>query len=104
MIVLISLAIGRRFILPVSRDQFSPEIWNSNRFVRMRPSAGTVATHKHPIQAAMLAVIVIEAGFMQRGAVIDDQQVALLIFMRIAKLWLRDLIGQILQKLLRFFG
>jgi hypothetical protein len=30
-----------------------------------RRSAGTVATHKHPIQAAMLAVIVIEAGFMQ---------------------------------------
>jgi hypothetical protein len=28
-------------------------------------SAGTVATHQHPIQAAMLAVIVIESGFMQ---------------------------------------
>ena len=104
MIVLISLAIGRRFTLPVSRDQFSPEIWNSNRFVRMRPSAGTVATHKHPIQAAMLAGIVIEAGFMQGGAIIDDQQVALLILVRIAKLRLRDLIGQILQKILGFFG
>ena len=47
----------------------------------------------------MLAVIVIEAGFMQRGAVIDDQQVALFIFVRIAKLWLRDPVGQILQKI-----
>ena len=46
----------------------------------------------------MLAVIVIEAGFMQRGAIVDDQQVALLIFVRIAKLWLGDLIGQILKK------
>jgi hypothetical protein len=34
-----------------------------------RRSAGTVATHKNPVQAAMLAVIVIEAGFMQRGAI-----------------------------------
>ena len=31
----------------------------------------------------MLAVIVIEAGFMQRGAIIDDQQVALFILVRI---------------------
>ena len=30
----------------------------------------------------MLAVIVIEAGFMQRGAIIDDQQVALFILVR----------------------
>jgi len=52
----------------------------------------------------MLAVIVIEAGFMQRRAIIDDQQIALFILMRIAKLWLRDLIGQILQKILGFFG
>src|SRR4051812_46437349 len=37
-----------------------------------RRSEGTVATHKHPIQAAMLAVIVIEARLMQRGAIIDD--------------------------------
>jgi hypothetical protein len=54
----------------IPRDQLSREIRNSRRFVRMRPlvrgrSTGTVATHKHPIQAAMLAVIVIEAGFMQ---------------------------------------
>ena len=28
-------------------------------------SARTVATHKHPVEAAMLAVIVIEAGFVQ---------------------------------------
>jgi hypothetical protein len=69
----------------------------------MRRSAGAVATHKHPIQAAMLAVIVIEAGFMQRGTIIDDQQVAFLILMRIAKLRLRDPIGQILQKILGFF-
>ncbi len=52
----------------------------------------------------MLAVIVIEAGFIQGGAIIDDQQVTLLIFVRIAKLWPRDLIGQILQKILGFFG
>ena len=51
----------------------------------------------------MLAVIVIEAGFMQGGAIIDDQQVAFLILMRIAKLPLRDLIGQILQKILGFY-
>ena len=70
----------------------------------MRRSAGTVATRKHSIKAAMLAVIVIKAGFMQRGAVIDDQQVALLILVRIAKLRLRDLIGQIQQKTLGLFG
>ena len=29
------------------------------------PSVGAVATHQHPIQAAMLAVIVVEAGFVQ---------------------------------------
>src|SRR5215469_4276103 len=69
-----------------------------------RRSAGTVAAHKHPVQAAVLAVIVIEARFMQRGAIIDDQQVTLLILVRIAKLRLRDLIGQILQKILGFFG
>ena len=34
----------------------------------------------------MLAVIVVEAGLMQRGAVIDDQQIALLVLVRIAKL------------------
>jgi hypothetical protein len=62
-------------------------------FDKAARSAGTVAAHQHPIQAAMLAVIVIEAGFMQRGAVIDDQQVTLLILVRIAKLRLRDLIG-----------
>src|SRR5690242_17869655 len=44
-----------------------------------RRSEGAVAAHEHPVQAAMLAVIVIEAGFVQRGAVIDDQQVALLV-------------------------
>src|SRR5262249_49380658 len=38
-----------------------------------RRSAGTIAAHEHPIQAAMLAVIIIEAGLMQRGAIIDDQ-------------------------------
>jgi hypothetical protein len=51
------------------RYRFLPEIPGNQRLVRMRPrarrSAGTVATHKHPIQAAVLAVIVIEAGFMQ---------------------------------------
>src|SRR5262249_12385693 len=67
-------------------------------------SVGTVATHQHPIQAAMLAVIVVESGFMQRGAVIDDQQIALFILVRIAKLWLRDLVGQVLQEILGFFG
>src|ERR1051326_9613213 len=98
MIVLISLAIGRRFILP--------EIWSSRRFrgASARRSAGTVAAHKHPIQTAMWAVIVIEAGFMQRGAIIDDQQVALLILVRIAKLRLGDPIGQFLQEMLGFFG
>src|SRR5205823_6090471 len=33
----------------------------------VRRSIRTVATHEHPKQAPMLAVIVIEAGFMQRG-------------------------------------
>ena len=52
----------------------------------------------------MLAVIVIEARLMQRGAIIDDQQVALLVLVRITKLRLRDLIGQVLQEILGFFG
>ena len=67
-------------------------------------SVGTVATHQHPIQAAMLAVIVVEPGFVQRGTVIDNQQIALLVLVRIAKLRLRDLVGQILQKILGVFG
>jgi hypothetical protein len=69
-----------------------------------RRSTGTVAAHKHPIQTAMLAVIVIEAGLMQGGAIVDDQEVALLILVRVTKLRLRDLICQVLQKILGFFG
>src|SRR5262249_25110444 len=69
-----------------------------------RLSVGTVATHKHSIQAAMLAVIVIKSGFMQGGAIIDDQQIALLVLVCIAKLRLRDLVGQILQKILGLLG
>ena len=52
----------------------------------------------------MLIVIVVEAGLMQGSAVIDDQQIALFLLVRIAKLRLRDLIGQVLQKILGFFG
>ncbi len=48
----------------------------------------------------MLAVIVTKASFVQWGAVVDDQQVALLVFVRIAKLRLRDLVSRILQKIL----
>ena len=48
-------------------------------------------------------MIVVEVGFMQRGAVVDDQQVAPFVPMRIAELRLRDPVGQILQKILSFF-
>ncbi len=34
----------------------------------------------------MLAVIVIEAGFMQRGAIIDDHEVAFFILVRASKI------------------
>ena len=56
-----------RKILPAisscRKPETEPASFASSRSARR--STGTVATHKHPIQAAMLAVIVIEAGFMQ---------------------------------------
>ncbi len=39
--------------------------WVSRLAASWRLSVGAVAAHQHPVQAAMLAVIVVEAGLMQ---------------------------------------
>ena len=54
-----------------SMAEFEDQVWWFAKTVMQASAAarslsvGTVAPHQHPIQAAMLAVIVIEAGFMQ---------------------------------------
>jgi hypothetical protein len=82
-----------------------PSLWWTGLLFACSPSArrsaGTVATHKHPVQAAMLAVIVIEAGFMQRGAIIDDQQVALFILVRIRVRPSEDSLRGLAERLVR---
>src|SRR5262245_41795367 len=65
-------------------------------------SIRAVAAHQHAIQSAMLALVEVKAGFMQRRPVIDNHQVDLLVFVRVAKMWLSDFIGQVLQEILRF--
>ncbi|MFT5510186.1 MAG: hypothetical protein ACI89J_003278, partial [Hyphomicrobiaceae bacterium] len=59
---------------------------------RSRLLVWPVATHQHAIQSTLLAVIKVRARFMQRRAVIDNQQVALLILMRVTELRLSNLV------------
>jgi hypothetical protein len=73
--------------------------------VRVQPQCAALSRDgrhaQHPVQAAMLAVIVIEAGFMQRGAIIDDQQVALFILVRIRVRPSEDSLRGLAERLLR---
>jgi hypothetical protein len=51
-----------------------PRVSDSTHSIR------TVAAHQHAIQSAMLALVEVESGFMQRRPVVDIHQVALLVF------------------------
>ena len=59
-----------RATLPINQSSgmVRQVVWTSKDFLTLaatiRLSVRTVATHQHPIQAAMLAVIVIESGLM----------------------------------------
>ena len=61
-----------------------------------------VTAHQHAIQSTLLGVIKVMAGFVQGCAVVNDQQVAFLIFVRIAEVRLRHPVGQVLQEILCF--
>src|SRR5262245_64939847 len=57
--------------------------------LRMQLNGGSVraiAAHKHAIETPVMVRVRCEAGFVKRRTVVDDQQVARLILMSVAKL------------------
>ena len=58
-----------------------------------------IAAHKHAIETPVLVRIRCEAGFVKRRTVVDDQQVARLILVSVAKLRLGDLVREMLQEI-----